>query len=371
VQCPNPEDLKGYCRWLLDYGAQHPGLYLYPTSDDLCWIIAKYKDQLQKYYVISYPDLAVIKSLLDKRSLYQAAIKVGLMTPESRDPQDLVNGQALTLRYPVILKPRSQVGMRSKVKGIIINSEKELPRKISEFRQRVVYDSEVLTDIPDLNEPLVQRFYENARFDTYSIAGFVSKDRHVFLTRASSKVLQNPPMIGVGICFEGREVEPEIQNKLKELCELLGYYGIFEAEFIKHVVHGESQYLLMDFNPRYYGQMEFEIRRQLPLPLLPFAEMQSDQKLWSTLVEQQPQSLKEHASVNFRHVIMLRLLLTTQFIGFRLSWEDWKKWMKWSFRPAFDPIVHRHDKMPLWIDLGNLLLRFLKHPRSTLKHFFR
>ena len=41
----------------------------------------------------------------------------------------------------------------------------------------------------------------------------------------------------------------------------IGYFGVFEAEFIRL---GDER-LLIDFNPRFFGQMGFDVARGLPI----------------------------------------------------------------------------------------------------------
>ena len=44
------------------------------------------------------------------------------------------------------------------------------------------------------------------------------------------------------------------------LCRGLGYFGAFEVEFLRE---GERR-MVIDFNPRFYGQMAFDVKRGLP-----------------------------------------------------------------------------------------------------------
>jgi hypothetical protein len=46
------------------------------------------------------------------------------------------------------------------------------------------------------------------------------------------------------------------------VCELSGYVGVFEAAFIR----ASTDPRLIDFNPRFFGQMRFDVVRGLPAP---------------------------------------------------------------------------------------------------------
>lgn len=364
VECPPFEDLSVFAKWLIEYGQKNPGLILYPTSDDLCWVIAKYWDQLIKVYKFNYPEFSVIKNIIDKSALYQFAATVGIDAPPSFDGSEILGAEDPRLKYPLILKPRMQTGQLSKVKGVVVETAAHFSQSMAEFKRRVVFDSSVISDIPDVAEPLIQQFYRSAKSNTYSLAGYLSEDRQVFLVQASHKVLQNPPVIGVGLCFESAPVDEDIAAKIKKMCELIGYFGIFEVEFIRED-GPESRWQLMDFNPRYYGQMQFEISRGLTLPIYLMREWQDPQD------RPQPKKYDMDTKLYFRHGLMLRLLLTSQLIGGKLSFAKWKYWMHWVKQPAADPVYSAIDRRPSWVEVLNLFWAFFRHPRSSFKNFFR
>ena len=91
------------------------------------------------------------------------------------------------------------------------------------------------------------------------MAGFVD-DGGECVALASMKILQRPRKVGIGLCFEARAIEEPLVEKIAALCRRVGYTGVFEAEF---VVAGDRR-LLIDFNPRFYSQMGFEVARGLP-----------------------------------------------------------------------------------------------------------
>src|SRR6185503_2657993 len=61
---------------------------------------------------------------------------------------------------------------------------------------------------------------------------------------------------------EEAPLRTELTQKLAALCKRLGYFGVFEVEFIQ----ADGKALLIDFNPRFYSQMAFDIARGVPLP---------------------------------------------------------------------------------------------------------
>ena len=85
--------------------------------------------------------------------------------------------------------------------------------------------------------------------------------------RAARKILQQPRAVGIGLCFEPCLVDPLLADRAKRLCERIGYYGVFELEFI--LVEGKA--ILIDFNGRFYHQIAFDIARGMELPALAHA----------------------------------------------------------------------------------------------------
>ena len=75
--------------------------------------------------------------------------------------------------------------------------------------------------------------------------------------RAARKIVQQPRSIGIGLCFEPALVDPLLAERTKRLCERIGYYGVFELEFIL----AEGKAMLIDFNGRFYHQMAFDIEQ--------------------------------------------------------------------------------------------------------------
>lgn len=98
----------------------------------------------------------------------------------------------------------------------------------------------------------------------YSLAGFVDRSGEILGVRASQKVVQSPRGMGVGLLFREAPVDPEVLEGLARLCRRTGYFGVFEVEFVR----ADGGHHLIDFNPRYYGQVQFEISRGLSLPQL-------------------------------------------------------------------------------------------------------
>ena len=78
------------------------------------------------------------------------------------------------------------------------------------------------------------------------------------------KVLQRPRRLGIGLCFASAAVPDDLRARATRLLDSLGYFGVFELEFIR----SRGRYLLIDMNPRFYNQIQLDVTRGLDLPML-------------------------------------------------------------------------------------------------------
>ena len=210
-----------FLQWLFAWGERNPGTFLCPTNDNFSWLFALHRARLAGVFLLlNSSSEAAIFDLLDKKRLHQVCADAALDVPETQALGDGGADNKLTVRfrYPLLLKPRTQISLASGIKGFIVRNQASLAPELSRFKQLV-------------------RFHQ---------------------------VLQRPRKLGIGLRFEGRDVEPALVAKLSALCRRIGYHGVFEAEFI---AEGDCR-LLIDFNPRFYSQMGFEIARGCALPLM-------------------------------------------------------------------------------------------------------
>jgi D-aspartate ligase len=250
--------------WLLQMGRQGRKHVLYPTCDEMAWLLAFHGEALSEYYHLYSPAPAVLRAVLDKRELYNAAGAADIDVPRTWYPQSEDElEQVMQAAKACIVKPRTQTFFRSQAKGGHAVNLQQL-REVWHQYCAGGYASEVAAHMPDIRYPMVQELLPGAAQRVYSISGFADRSGTLLDSRASSKILQLPRAAGVGVCFESVTVDAALAGKLQALCRQLGYFGVFEAEFVEH----EGRQLLIDFNPRYFGQMAFDIARDMELPWL-------------------------------------------------------------------------------------------------------
>jgi predicted ATP-grasp superfamily ATP-dependent carboligase len=360
VAHPPLSEPRRLLEWLVDWGEKHPDTLLYPPNDHLSWLYAAHGERLGRVFVTYAPEEDAIITILDKKRLHDACAEVGIDVPATwaaGDPR---------IRFPALLKPRTQVFLEGGIKGFIVNDEKELAAELDRFRQLVRFNAILTERHPDIAEPMVQEYLTAAETSIFSVSGFVTKSGEV-VPRAAMKVLQRPRKVGIGLCFEGRAIEERLVEKLSALCKRIGYWGCFESEFI---ADGDRR-LLIDFNPRFYSQMGFDIARGLPLPMLVWhAAHRDDGQLESELAR--ARAWQPTGEEVYCHKTMLDLVLTLQGLSGQMSRGDVKRWRRWYAdhrRSATDAVRDVDDRMPAVIDAAQWVQHFAKHPRSFVRSF--
>ena len=271
-RCPPVRPLERYVDWLLAHGARNPGNVLYATSDDLAWAFAQREAELRRYFRLLTPPFASVARLLDKRALYAACAAVSIRTPWTRFPcdNDELDAVAREAPYRVMVKPRTQVLFTSMRKGIIAATADELRKGYKAFLRANRYDTGLLERQPDLERPMVQEYCSSENI--YAISGFCDPRRDLFVARAARKLIQWPRRAGIGIAFEDVSLDESLADRVLRLCEATGFFGVFEAEFVDN---GRDR-LLIDFNPRFFGQMGFDAERALPSAYLAYLAATDD-----------------------------------------------------------------------------------------------
>lgn len=347
-------DPESMLAWLMELGTHWPGAVLHPTSDEMAWIIARHGDELGRSFRLYSPPFSAIRSLLDKSELHRVASRIGLRTPATIFPRSESEAErAGWQRAAFVVKPRSQVFYASHAKGAIVSGAAEVARAWRACRESPHADG-VRVDAPDIELPMLQELV--ASDGVYSISGFVTRDYEILGARGARKVLQRPSGVGVGVCFEAAPVDDALVAKLSALARAVEFFGAFEAEFV-----GPDRRLI-DFNPRYYGQMAFDIARGAPLPwMLHLGALGHEDALRA-----QPTDDPDAPRVYGDH-LTLRILLASRRLAGTLSADDarkWKTWLQAHRRSAVDATLAPGDPLPAIASVLSTLWDAVRHPRG-------
>jgi predicted ATP-grasp superfamily ATP-dependent carboligase len=366
VRCPPVSEPERFIAWLMEFGAREPGHVLYPSSDDLAFLYAAHREELSRHFQLYVPPLSTILRLLDKKTLHAACAEVGLETPETHFPESDAELERLSraLPMPVLIKPRTQALFHTLQKGGLVADRAELKPRFDAFVRANGYRELILRHAPEVRRPMLQAYHPEAAEHIESVAGFIDETGELFATRGAIKVLQRPRKLGIGLCFEETPIEPAIVEKLRALCLRVGYHGAFEAELIRK---GDRR-LLIDFNPRFYSQMAFEVARGLPLPLLIHRAATGRRAELRALVQES--RAWQPADRIYAHRFALKVLLGAQQLSGALSSGEADRWRRWYHERrahAVDAAADPQDPIPGLLDTASHLWRYLRHPRAFVR----
>ena len=232
-----PPETKGdrFLERLIAIGTACPGQILLPTSDETVWLYTANADLLKQHFCVYQPALAIIQCILDKNLFARAAAAAGLAVLPSWDPHNIEDLQALapTLPYPILVKPRTHVHRLRNDKGIVVHSSIQLIQQYQRFvdRERVGSSDDPL--LQSANLPILQQFVGVGSEGVLSVTGFIDRTGECFVTRHATKVFQRSLPLGVGVCFESLPNDVALSDAVHHLCQHLGYFGIFEVEFVR------------------------------------------------------------------------------------------------------------------------------------------
>jgi predicted ATP-grasp superfamily ATP-dependent carboligase len=357
-------DAEAMIHWLSSFGKREPGMVLHPTCDSLAWLIAYYQEDLSRDFKLYAPPFSVVQTLLDKRRLYEAAARSGIDVPRTWFPSNEAELATIAADHELLLvKPRSQVYFAQQLRGGLARGRTEV---VDAFRAHRAsrYAPIVRASSPDIEFPMLQEYLPEAAHRVYSVSGFVDRKGRVHGVRGAVKLLQQPRRVGVGLCFETAEVESEVLMGLERLCREVGYFGIFEAEFVADA----DRRLLIDFNPRYYGQMGFDIARGAPLPwMLHMAATGDEEHVGAGALSAESSPTVAQA---YHDEISLRWWLVLGRIAGAVGPEEVRKWQWWlrkHRRTAVDASCSSNDPLPGVVAAFGTVWRAAIHPRSSLR----
>lgn len=357
-----------FLEWLFDLGAREPGLVLYPTSDDVAWLLARHRAALGGYYRLYVPRFEAVYALLNKWRLYRACVELGVDAPETwlpRSDEEVAAAQR-DARLPLVIKPQTQAFLAPHQKGRIARTKEALLELRRDICAATRYAPIVLAEDPGASSPLLQWFVESETSGIYNLSGFIDETGEHSAIQASRKVLQWPRRLGVGLCFEDAAVEPALADDVVRLCRHVGYYGAFEVEFLDS---GERR-MLIDFNPRFYGQMEFDVARGLNLPLLVYLAASGQREELLREVARARVAASRREGRVYRNRIEMNMDFGLLGLAERLGEAEQRRWLHWHgdhHTHVSDAVLDRRDWMPGAVAAAAAFVRRALHPRSTLR----
>ncbi len=298
---------------------------------------------LAKYFRLHQPSIETMERILDKKLLADAAQEAGLAVLPTWEPRSFsdVLATAPTLPYPILIKPRTQVRRSRNDKGMVATSKTELIENFREYMslEHAEGDDHVL---PDSSLPLLQYFVDIGAEGVYSVSGYIDKTGEHFVTRQATKVFQRSRPAGVGVCFESLPTDPALSEAVHRLCRKLGYFGIFEVEFIRF----DGRWAIIDFNPRLFNQAGMDAHRGMPLSLFAYLEAAGRTSDLREAIAMARENDRDHPAV-FYDRFTLQAILTAKTLTRRASREERRYWRNWRKQHASHSIDFAADKADL------------------------
>jgi len=367
IRGKNVSTPEQYLQLLVETGKSNPGMVLYPTSDDSAWLISTYHQTLQQYFRMYSPDSQSMQNVLDKRRLFDACNAVGIKAPISHFAESIeeVATIAQHATFPLLLKQRTQIFSLTHTKGAIVKAADELVPAYKHFIASNQHAEAVRASMPFSSWPLMQEFHKDAHKGSYLVSGFVNRDHTQMVSQAALKVLQYPRTLGIALCMETTPLDQELADRILALCKLTGHFGAFQIEFL---VAGKDK-LLIDFNPRYYHYMSFDMTRGIPFPWLSHLGACGDEQSLGHAIEHARTHL-DHGNYTFSYRLQLRELLWAQRITGTMSGKDfryWQNWYKQHEHHMIDAVADEDDPKPENAMLKAKIASWLHHPRAFLR----
>jgi D-aspartate ligase len=237
-----------------------------PTSDYVSFAVAAAVDKVGMDAAdVGHPTPEGVRTALFKERFQVELQRIGFPVPPSATPRNV--GEALrtaaAIGYPVVLKPRSHVGVGLR-RGVVVNDAETLATTYRPWPIRPGHDA-VLQYEPDIALPLLQRYYELGTADVISVTGYLARDGSLPALGHARKVSQSPRRLGVGTMFEP-VAPPAFSAAAVEVVRAIIGTGIFELEVL--VDRETHEHVALDLNPRGFGQMSLDIGRGDDLPML-------------------------------------------------------------------------------------------------------
>jgi len=369
VSCPSPKDHARFLAWLEDFGARAPGHVLYPTSDDVAWVIARHRAALAAQYRLYSPAPEALATLLDKGRLTEAARAAGLDVVETWLPEDEAAVERISREapFPLFVKPRTQLVASEGFKGSRVDRREDLVHIWNAGRMPAEVEHALGPMMAGATRPLISRCHAGSE-TVFTVDGFVDRSGEM-VALGCNKLLQHPRRLGPGIIFEAAPVPAALQTGLQRLLGCAGFFGVYDAEFIAE----GGRLMLIDVNPRFYNHMAFEIDRGLPQPWLAYLGAAGEEAALAEAMRTARQNAPGRRAV-YVHGLPTALMLAAQVVGGNMSRAELRRWRAWiaeSDGSRTDPVRTRDDRAPAWAEIGHQLLNFLRHPRAFLRGLYR
>jgi predicted ATP-grasp superfamily ATP-dependent carboligase len=339
MKCPSIKQEALFLQFLTDLASRENinGWIVYPNDDETVSLLARHKEQLEKYYQIPTPDWDVVKFAYEKRLTYQLAEKIGIPVPRTLYPDSAEEVEKLDMEFPVIIKPsvKEPFYSQTKKKAIRVNSRQELVREFIEAAR-----------FTGGHQLMIQELIPGGPSHLFSV-GSLYKDGEFLGKVVARRPRQHPMDFGHATTYAETVDKPELEEITKRILGSMGYYGLSEVEFMLDLRDG--RFKLLEINARPWGWHTLAIAAGVDLPYLLYQDMLGEKvkqngyvkdMKWIRLVTDIPTAAGE---------IFRRRMKLTDYLR---SWKGKKHFAAWSLTDPL-PFIAELAMLPyLWKTRG-------------------
>jgi predicted ATP-grasp superfamily ATP-dependent carboligase len=344
-RCPTVENAAVFLPWLRDRVRSGEISRVAPTTDLIAYYCSVLREEFSPEVRRTIAPLSEIENCLIKTRFTGNLQGHPVLATAAPDSVSGAISAAKQIGYPLILKPKSHLGVGSDERGHLLRNEADLLQHYRRYSVAPGQES-IAAAYPELRWPLLQRYVPSASKRVYSVTGIKDPDSGVLVPAVSYKREQWPPNVGVSTVQIAYEDDRILKAGLEVVNKLLSR-GIFEVELLAD----EDDLYAIDLNPRGYGFLELDMARGADLPWLWYQ---------STLEILQPSAVplpavSLEARNRFRHLLNAVMRPRRAFAMDRRNPQ--------KPRSSVSMVGHWSDPLPML--LSNLQL--LRHPRSLLR----
>ena len=238
LTCPDPKGSEiRFINFLLDVGKQmDKKCMIIPIGDAEVMALSKYKEKLERFFLLPIPSFEVAQKLVNKKKFYKLLDQISIPHPKTYFPEDISELKSIgrEIDYPYIIKPAYShlFGEEFNTKGFVINSPQELDRAAEKLRDKNL--EVVIQEIIPGKEIYMFYTYFNKKSEPIAICGY-------------DKLRQYPPDFGCGSLCKSAWRSVPIDSAIQVL-KAIKYHGIAEPEFKRDPRDGK--YKLLEINAR-------------------------------------------------------------------------------------------------------------------------
>jgi predicted ATP-grasp superfamily ATP-dependent carboligase len=213
---------------------------LIATTDATAVFVADNAEELKEWFIFPSVESSLVRSLWNKKQMYQLAKKLGIATPEASFPasrSDMLKFLQSAM-FPIVIKgiDGDLLAKCAGKKGFIAHSQDELLRR---------YDS--MIEDPSNPNLMLQEYIPGNDETVCGLEGYFNESSECLFAVTGKKLRQWPAYQGVttlGVCVKNENIE----QITRELVKKIGYKGILDIGFRYDL--RDSLYKLLDANPR-------------------------------------------------------------------------------------------------------------------------